>query len=575
MASVASLLKPVRHLWPQFTTAILCGIIYGAATGAAIPLLIKEIIPVVFEGHDLSLQLLISFCLLPTVVMAVRAVGGYYNTYLMAYCGQMALEVTRQRIFDSVQQLPLSYFRKQAPGELISRAMQDTQLLRNVITQTAQDVVKQPMTLLFAIGYLIFLTVTESRVGYLLLFIASVPLCVAPIRYVGRKVRTKARKMLEKQAQMTQQISQNVSAIVEVRAFCLEARESERFRKAGREFSNRYLKLVHFNNLLSPAIEVIAALGIGIALFYTYWHRIDEGVFVSLIIALYLCYEPVKKLGRLNAQWNEGQAALTRIESLLHEPPAINDPEQPVTLPKVTGNVCFENVCFAYTDTPVLTDINRDVAAGKVVALVGASGAGKSTFCNLIPRFYDVDSGRITLDGIDIRQLRQRDLRQQIAIVPQQPVLFNESIEDNLRVGQPDATHEAIEAAARKAYAHEFITKLDDGYQTFCGERGDRLSGGQKQRIAIARAFLKAAPILILDEATSALDAESEAYIQRALAELMRGKTVFIIAHRFSSIRSADEILVFDQGRIVETGTHDSLFASAGVYRRLYENQLL
>ncbi len=295
---------------------------------------------------------------------------------------------------------------------------------------------------------------------------------------------------------------------------------------------------------------------------------------MELILALYACYEPIKKLGSVNNEIKRGLGALDRLEEVFQAPVEITDPESPAPLARAQGQLNYEGVSFAYkADEPVLRQVNVTIPAGTVCALVGPSGAGKSTFANLVPRFYDVTEGRLALDGIDVRSLRLADLRRNIALVSQEPVLFNDTIYHNLLLGRPDATREEVEQAAKDAYAHEFILQQPDGYATVVGERGGKLSGGQKQRIALARAFLRNAPILILDEATSALDGDSEAAIQAALKKLMVGKTVLIIAHRFSTIRDASLILVFEEGRIVGRGDHSTLYADNPLYRSLYDRQ--
>lgn len=567
-------LRPLREHRGRFALALLGGLLYGVASGAGIPFLFKEVIPKAFEGGDMDVAALIGWCLMPLGVMSVRALGGFCNTYFMAYCGQQILDATRQRLFDRIQQLPLAYFHRNDPGELISRAMQDSLLLRNVLTRLAEDVVKQPVTLLVAIGWLVFLTIAEREAAYLLLFIATVPLCILPIRHFGRRIAKRAESMLEQQAAVTRNLSQNLSATYEIRAFGLEGRESSRFREACSEFSRRFLKVALYSNGLSPLIEIISAAGIGVALFYTYSAQISQGVFLSLLSALYLCYEPVKRLGRLNNHVSEGRAALKRIESVIQAENSIVDPLAPVSVQALDGPVEFRNVTFAYENEPVLRGVNALVKKGKTTALVGASGAGKSTFCNLIPRFFDVTSGEVCVGGIDVRALSIATLRGQLAIVPQQPVLFNESIENNIRIGRLDAPFEALEEAARKAHALDFIESFPDGWQTLCGDRGERLSGGQKQRIAIARAFLRDAPILILDEATSALDTESEREIQAALEILFRDRTVIVIAHRFSAIRLAEEILVFKDGQVLDSGSHEALYGRNAYYRSLYDMQM-
>jgi subfamily B ATP-binding cassette protein MsbA len=334
------------------------------------------------------------------------------------------------------------------------------------------------------------------------------------------------------------------------------------------------MKAVKYAQALTPSIEIISAFGLAITLVYAYRAGVKLDSFLAIITALYSSYEPIKKLGALNNEVKRGTSALDRLEVVLDEPLEITDPAQPVAIGRLLGRVHFEKVTFAYkTGEPVLHQVNAEIPAGTVCALVGPSGAGKSTFANLVPRFYEVTSGRLTVDGIDIRDLRLADLRGNIAVVSQDPVLFNDTIFSNLLLGRPDATRDEVIAAARNAHADAFIRAFPQGYDTMVGERGALLSGGQKQRLAIARAFLRNAPILILDEATSALDSQSEQMIQDALKQLVIGKTVLIIAHRFSTIRDASMILVFDRGRIVASGTHTKLYADTPLYRSLYDQQ--
>jgi subfamily B ATP-binding cassette protein MsbA len=358
-----------------------------------------------------------------------------------------------------------------------------------------------------------------------------------------------------------------------VRAFGLEERELARFGRATSGLVTAQMKIVKYAQALTPAIEILSAIGIAATLIFASTHNVKWETFIAIITALYLCYEPIKKIGYLNTEMNRGAASLERLEHVLHEPLTITDPVAPVPVTQLRGQLSFQQVNFSYGETPALRDINVTIPAGTVCALVGPSGAGKSTFANLVPRFFEVAAGSVSIDGLDVRSLRLADLRRNIALVSQEPVLFNDTIYHNLALGTPNATREAIMAAAENAHAHEFITQLPLGYDTPVGERGALLSGGQKQRIAIARAFLRQAPILILDEATSSLDSDSEAAVQDALRQLVIGKTVLIIAHRFSTIRDASMILVFDQGRIVAQGDHASLYAANALYKSLYDRQ--
>jgi subfamily B ATP-binding cassette protein MsbA len=334
------------------------------------------------------------------------------------------------------------------------------------------------------------------------------------------------------------------------------------------------MKIVKYAQTLTPAIEVISASGVALTMFLSYGSGISLDAFLALVGALYFAYEPMKKIGALNNELKRAGASLDRLEVVLLEPISIADPETPVPVDRLRGELAFSDITFSYkTGDPVLHDVSMRIPAGTVCALVGPSGAGKSTFANLVPRFFEATAGRVMIDGIDVRAMRLADLRRNIAIVSQDPVLFNDTIYNNLLLGRPDATREEVIAAAKNAFAHDFITAEREGYDSIVGERGVRLSGGQKQRIALARAFLRNAPILILDEATSALDSESEAYIQTALQSLVVGKTVLIIAHRFSTIRNASLILVFEQGRIVARGSHAELHAGNALYRGLYDRQ--
>ncbi|HEX3730348.1 MAG TPA: ABC transporter ATP-binding protein, partial [Opitutaceae bacterium] len=331
---------------------------------------------------------------------------------------------------------------------------------------------------------------------------------------------------------------------------------------------------VKYAQALNPCIEILSALGISATFVYAYRSGLHSGAFLGILAALFMSYDPLKRLGGVNNELKRGEASLQRLEAVLQEPETIADPADPVPVSRLRGDLAFEAVSFRYKpDTPVLTAVDARIPAGTVCALVGPSGAGKTTFANLVPRFYDVGEGRLTIDGLDVRSMRFADLRRNIALVSQDPVLFNDSIYHNLLLGRTDATREEVIAAARDAHAHDFIAAFPQGYETLAGERGSRLSGGQKQRLAIARAFLRNAPILILDEATSALDSESEAAVQAALKKLMIGKTVLIIAHRFSTIRDASLILVFDRGEIVAQGAHGELYSGNALYRSLYDRQ--
>lgn len=556
--------------------AIIAGLIYGAASGAGLPLMIKKVFPRIFspEAARLSdLELFFIALWLPTIFL-IRGVAGFINSYLIQFAGVRVLESLRIDYFRKLQFLPLSFIQKQTTGDLISRGLADTNQLQFSLTTIANDGLKQPASLLGAVGYLTWAAFHEKGVALVLVCLALIPLCVFPIRYVGKKLLARARQIQHQLGTITDRFTENLNAAKEVRAFGLEEAQTTRFAVETRGLITFQMKAVKYAQALTPAIEIISAFGLAITLVYAYRAGVHLESFLAIITALYASYEPIKKLGALNNEIKRGVSSLDRLEVVLHEPITIADPVEPARVDRLHGDIAFHGLSFTYGgEAPALRGIDVQIAPGTVCALVGPSGAGKSTFANLVPRFYEAGTGAITIDGIDVRAMRLADLRRNIAIVSQEPVLFNDTIYHNLLLGRPDATRQEVVAAAVSAHAHEFIMAMPAGYDTTVGERGSLLSGGQKQRLALARAFLRNAPILILDEATSALDSDSEAAVQDALRQLVIGKTVLIIAHRFSTIRDASKILVFDQGRIVATGNHAELYASNELYRSLYDRQ--
>ena len=517
---------------------------------------------------------IVSYALLVPLIFLIRAISGFFNNFLMSFCGIGVLETLRVELYRHLQYLPLSYFGKNRTGDLLSRLTADTQVIQQVITSSASDLVIQPLTLVSAIYFLARVALKNHEASLFLASLAAVPACVFPVRFIGRKLLQRAQENQRLLGDISDLANQNLSAAREVRAFGLEEREISLFQQTTKKLFRVQLKVVKYSQMLSPSIEVIASLGVAFSLYYAYYAGITLSVFVSILGALFVSYEPMKKLGNLHSQFTKGTASLNRIEEVLHTPLTITEPAASVPVNRFQGRIDFTNVAFSYrSDEPVLRAVTAHIPAGTTCALVGPSGAGKSTFANLVPRFYDVTSGGVTIDGIDLRAMRLTDLRRNIALVSQEPVLFNDTIYQNLALGREGASRDEILAAARVAHAHEFIEKLPHGYDTMVGERGTLLSGGQKQRIAIARAFLRHAPILILDEATSALDSDSEAAVQDALRKLVVGKTVLIIAHRFSTIRDASMILVFDRGEIVAQGDHATLYAGNALYKSLYDRQ--
>jgi subfamily B ATP-binding cassette protein MsbA len=556
--------------------AVFYGLLFGATNGLGLPMLIKYVFPVIFDrsgGGGMPMATVVLIAATVPMLFLLRAVTSFLNSYYVQLTGVRILEGVRLDYFRKLQVLPLSFLQRESSGDLLSRGIADSAQLQSTLTLIANDGVKQPMALLGALGFLVWQAFTTDGALTVLVCLAIVPLAVLPVHYVGKKVVHRARQVQDQLGDISSQLNENLAAAREVRAFGLEERETERFGRATNLLIVAQMKVVKYAQALTPAIELISAVGIAATLVFAYYAGVKLETFLAIITALYLCYEPIKKLGYLNSEINRGAASLGRLEYVLDEPVTITDPATPVPVAKLRGHVEFKDVTFAYGNNPALKKVSASIPAGTVCALVGPSGAGKSTFANLVPRFYEAGTGAVTIDGINVRQMRLADLRRNIALVSQEPVLFNDTIYNNLALGTAVASREEIIAAARLAHAHEFIEQLPQGYDTIVGERGALLSGGQKQRIAIARAFLRHAPILILDEATSALDSDSEAAVQDALRRLVSGRTVLIIAHRFSTIRDASMILVFNQGEIVAQGDHAALYAGNALYKSLYDRQ--
>ncbi len=528
--------------------------------------------------EDPKLVLLKTVCLLPLAIL-IRSIAGFLNVYLIAYCGVKVLEQVRSKLFAKVQELHIGYFQQSNKGDLISRLMVDCNLVKRCIVDVSNSLVKEPFTFLFAITTLVYLSIQHKQNLFLLCCLAAVPICILPIRAVGKRLQRRAAQMQRQAGDVTEVASENLSAIREVRAFSLEESEKSKFSNSVSKFLSYQLKVVKYDKSLSPMIEFITGMVITFAIYFAARSQLDLRVeeVVALFVALHMCYEPIKRIGAINNQLKKGIASLDRIEEVLNAPVEVIEKADAKPLSKpVRGKIAFEGVQFRYlTDKPVLRGVSTELEPGKTYALVGQSGAGKSTFINLVMRFYDPTSGRVLLDGQDLCDLKLTDLRHQMALVPQDPILFNDTIIENIRLSRPEATRDEIEEASRRANAYDFIATMDEGFDTVVGDRGTRLSGGEKQRVAIARAFLRDSPILILDEATSSLDSDSESKVQAALEVLMKGKTVLMIAHRFATLKLADEILVFDQGEIAGRGSHAELIESNGIYQNLYQKQEL
>ena len=512
----------------------------------------------------------VAVILLIPVVMFLRSLFSYLSVYLVNWASTRAMADLRTRVFAHLQSLPLSFFSQANTGDLISRVSNDTQSLRSVVGSSLSTLITDPITILMLVALLL------SQQPLLTLFsVIVLPLCIVPISIYARKVRLSARAMQTHTADLSKLMHESFTGNRIIKAYNLEDTVLDQFREVTKKFVNQTMRVVRAGEIPSNITEFLGAVGVTLILFYIAFKNssIEESDFLAFLFAIFSLYKPIKNLTKLHNQFHQAQAASQRVFELLDTRSTMTEPAHPKPLNATNADIQFENVHFSYGEKPVLKGINLMVKAGQLVALVGSSGSGKTSLANLLPRFYDPQGGAVLISGIDIREASTKDLRRQIAMVTQETILFHDTIHKNIAVGRPDATEKEIEAAARHANAHEFILQKPNGYQAIVGEKGVLLSGGQKQRISIARAILKDAPILILDEATNSLDAEAERVVQAELEKLMVGRTTICIAHRLSTIQKADVIVVLNDGRIVETGTHAELIQRGGVYRRLYELQ--
>ncbi|MFU8847461.1 MAG: ABC transporter ATP-binding protein [Opitutales bacterium] len=584
--------KYLKPVWWRFALGVLFGVVYSISSGLGLPLMAETVFPILFGSPDAAPEwlrvivhtwfqddieggFLIFCCLLLPFMMAVRSSSSVGNGYFITYSGIHVLQSLQVDIYKKVQSMPLAFFQKNKTGELQACISSYPNQIKAVVVDMSNDLVKQPLTLFFAIGFLIYKSFSNESFFVAIIGLVSIPLLVFPIRQIGRYVGKRSRQIVKSGEALNSSMIESLQSPLEIRAYNLENSQVERFVGYLRYILKYTMKSVRMNLLISPSIEFVSVCGISLSLFLGVRAGMGQGEFLALVIALYMAYTPIKKLGNIHGQLKALEAPLNRVEAILFEPSGIPEAVNPAQLPeKVRGEISFKNVSFAYVpDEPVLRNISLHIAAGESVGLVGKSGGGKSTFVNLIPRFYEVGEGSIELDGVDVRRLSLSDLRSVIGYVPQMPVLFNISVEENIRVGRPDASPEEIRAAAREANALEFIESLPDGFATVLSERGNSLSGGQRQRISIARAFLKDAPILILDEATSALDNESDQLIQDALARLTRDRTTLTIAHRMGTLKEVERRLYFESGRIVGDGSHKSLMVTCPGYARLVNSE--
>ena len=572
MNSFLRLLRYAKPYRGRLAWAVLAMVIYAVASALVIYLIrpiLDELLP-----NQQGLRA-IAFSLIGLYFL--KGVGSYFSGYLMEDVGQRVVTDVRGQLYAHILGQSASFFGRNAVGQLLSRVSNDVGQVQRAISETAGDLARETLAL---VGYAVILFYIDPRLA--LVCLTGAPIIVYPLVRLGQRIRRTARRSQEAQEHMSHVAAETFAAHRIVKAFGAEDREAGRFRQALQYLYRTNMRVVRALSLMPPAMELLGGIGMAGALWYGSKEiaagRLTPGDFTTFLAAMLMMYAPAKKLSRVNANLQQAIAAAERIFEMLDAHTEVEERPSAQPLAPFAQAIEFHGVTFAYEEArprAILRNLALKVPAGQMVAIVGRSGAGKTTLVNLIPRFYDVSDGAITIDGRDIRDVTLKSLRAQVGIVTQETVLFDDTIASNIAYGAAHATPAQIEAAARAAHAHEFVMALPEKYQTRIGERGQKLSGGQRQRLAIARALLKNAPILILDEATSALDVEAELLVQDALATLMLNRTSFVIAHRLSTIMRADAIVVLERGRVVEIGRHDDLMNRDGVYASLYKMQLL
>ena len=566
------LLPYVRPHAPMLVVGSLLALLVAAMDGA-VAWLVKPAMDDIFIKRDLLMLKLVPLGLLAAYVL--KGVARYLQSYLMAAIGEKVVATLRRDLYIHIQGMPLSFFAGVHSADLMSRVLTDVSRLSRISSGLLVMAVRQA-------GTIVALLVVMFAREWVLTTCALVafPFIALIVRIVGRRLYKINKRAQERVAQLAVLLHEAFTGTKIVKAFGRERHEQERFDAINQRLLRLSLQNVRADEITEPLMEIAGAFGMVLALSYGGWRVIQgamtPGTFFSFTAAVIMLYGPARRLSRSINTVQQTTGSVERVFDIIDQPPGLADRPGALTLPGFTDTIVFDHVSFRYAraDELALTDITLTIRKGEVVAFVGMSGAGKSTLMDLLPRFHDVTAGRITVDGHDLRDLTQASLRAQIAVVTQETFLFGESIYYNIAYGRPGAGTDDVVRAARQAHAHDFIVACTEAYDTLVGERGVRLSGGQRQRIAIARAFLKNPPILILDEATSDLDAESEFMVQQALTELMRDRTVLVIAHRLSTVRNADRIVVIHEGRVAEVGRHDELLARDGVYRRLYALQM-
>ena len=562
--------ESIRPYLKWIILSLICMAGVAAATAAS-AWLMKPVINEVFVAKNETLLFPISLAVIFT--FAVKGLSNYGQSVSISYVGQRIVTDTQHRLYEHLIEMELGFFQRSSTGSLLSRFTVDINMMRNAVSNALTGIGKDSLTLVFLVGVMFYQDWLLSLIAFF-----AFPIAIFPIVNLGKRIRAVTLDTQEEYGIFTTVLEQTFQGARVVKAYNSEDYEKARVRQIAERLFGLVFKSMRIRSLASPVMETLGGLAVALVIFYGGYRVIgqsmDPGSFFSFITALLLAYEPVKRLANLNATLQEGLAGAERLFAMLDLKPGIKEQPNARDLAIKNGEINLNNIAFSYVDEQkVLNNISLNIPAGKLVALVGPSGSGKSTILNLIPRFFDVDAGNITIDGYELREITFASLRKNIGLVSQEITLFDDTIKANISYGQPTASEEKITEAAKNALAHDFIMEMPEGYDTYVGEQGIKLSGGQRQRLAIARAMLKDAPILLLDEATSSLDAESESLIQQALFKLMKGRTTLVIAHRLSTIIDADLIYVVDKGEIVESGDHNTLIKNGGPYSRLYSVQ--
>ena len=568
---MALYLRLLGFLKPYIAKLVLAMIFMAcvAGTNGLSAFIVKPVLDKIFFEKDAAMLSLIP---LGIVFLYIgKGIFDYFQAYFMGFVGQRVVTDIRNLLFDRLQRQPLSYFDKTPTGTSISRLTNDVSLIQSTVSDAFTAILKDAFTIVGLVFVVFYRDWRLAPIAFLVL-----PFAVYPIVTFGKRLRKVSTKTQKAMAGLTSFLHETITGHRIVKAFTMEEYENRRFGKENEQLFRIILKRYKIRALSSPIMEVLGGIAVAIIVWYGGKQVIagasTPGNFFSFTAALLMLYEPIKRLNKENHNIQQGLAASQRVFEVIDREPEIADKQNAVELGHVAGAIEMKGVFFKYEDRMVLKNVNLSIRRNEMLALVGESGVGKTTLVNLIPRFYDVTSGTIEIDGIDVRDASLKSLRSNIALVTQDVILFNDSIRNNITYGLPEDPH-MLEQASRMAFAHDFILALPDGYDTMAGEKGVRLSGGQKQRIAIARALYKNAPVLILDEATSSLDTASEVEVQKAFENLVKGRTTIVIAHRLSTIMNADRIVVIDKGTVVEEGTHQSLLEKGGHYKKLYDLQ--